>query len=454
MEKNNTNLSIASLVETLDTLNARYAAALTPFAAILGIFCVIGLLGNIIVIMVFSFSNEYSNTNFKLFVLSLAVVDTLSCVTLMPAEIVKTHHYFSFPDSTPCKVKCFFNVFAMTAATLILLVICIDRYRKVCQPLKPQIRPGLALKILAAVLIFSILVSVPAPIMCGIQEVDKENIYGTNTVVYICSAEEQFQKHIIRYVYKFGMTVLVVGVSLAFIVMYVLIIRTVFRHWNRRMSGETIRFEVKSRSNSAERVENFRLSGTLDDVFEDNEPHANDELKEKRPLSCAQKENATPKTKLTVKDQRPPRKSSSISISSATDRARNVRKVSFMSMNPSAIKTRPSFHRSSTDSSIRSDTLRRRSSSTTSEKLPYKTMIWFILTLIFVLTFIIHSGLSFLTTKEHVFKPQTLFWFLLFFRLYFVNNIINPMIYALLDKRFKGSCKSLWLRCKLKMSKC
>ena len=152
----------------------------------------------------------------------LAVLDLLSCVTIIPAEIAISRNFFSFPSSTLCKLKCFFNVFFTTAAAMALLTICIDRFRKVCQPLKKQFYPGLTLKIVVVAMVFSFVVSLPAPIMCGINPANKTNIYNTTTTVYLCNAEKRYQKSILRIIYKFGLTLILFGVSITLIIVYVL----------------------------------------------------------------------------------------------------------------------------------------------------------------------------------------------------------------------------------------
>ncbi|KAL4232121.1 hypothetical protein ACF0H5_009696 [Mactra antiquata] len=395
--------------ETLEELDARYSSTLLPLAVLFGILCVIGVLGNIGVIAVFCFSKEYRNTNFKIFVLFLAAIDLLSCVALMPAEMIKTKHYFSFSNPLPCKVKCFFNIFAMCAAAFSLFVICIDRYRKVCLPLKKQIWPDLAVKIMMGVTLLSMLLALPAPIMCGISTVTMTNLYGQNITAYTCAAEEEYKHSAVRYIYKFGMAIILLLVSVAFIVMYTLIMKTVVKHWCRRESASSIRFEPSRTSdNTADKVEAERLTN-CDDVF----------IKEE--VSIPEHDNRKSSTHRKI-DKRP----------------------SNSSMSSSSTKGRWSVKRSGSDASFRSRSVRRRSSAPGPGKLPYKTLIWFILTVVFLVTFFVNSGLSFLSTKEHIFSPVGLAVYLLFYRFYFINNMINPIIYGILDKRFKTSCKSFF----------
>lgn len=415
--------------ETLADVNRAYAKALLPFAVLIGIFCAVGICGNALVITIFSVSQEYRNTNFRVFVISLGIIDLLSCITLMPAEIFKTRHYFKFPDSTQCKVKCFFNIFAMNAAAYVLLVICIDRYRKVCQPLRQQIWPGMASRIMVIVIFASLILSIPAPIMCGMQH-EKVTMAGNRTVVLqVCSAEKQFHDSIVRYVYKFGLSIALVIVALAFIIMYILIVRVIIRHRRERSGTDSIRFD-SSRPRQAfvdKGTENIYVKVQL--VVCPNGCAENNQL-----IKVPSVENC--QLKLTGYGLKLDRHQSNLSLSSSSS------------------KSRFRLWRSGSDVSFRCRSLRERSLSRGVARFPYKTLIWLMLTVIFIVTFFVNAGLSFLSLKEHLFSPQGLMWYLMFYRLYFINHIVNPVVYAILDKRFKSSCRRLFTTLKKKLVTC
>lgn len=411
------------LYETLEELNERYARALIPVSILLGIFAVTGILGNILVLVVFFTESHYKNNNFRIFVLCLAIIDLITCVSLVPAEIAKIKSHFSFPDATPCKVKCFFNTFGTAAAAFTLLVISIDRFRKVCQPLKRQIMPGQAVKMLAVVLLVAFLICIPAPIMCGISTANKTNIYNTSTTVYMCTAEKKYQTSVWRWLYKATLTLCLIIVSVALIVMYSLIGRTVIRHWRSRSIGSSIRFESNKSEEGSDKVELDRLT---DDVF----PTENDAAVSKKSnnFNNCKGEN---KTDDKINGRAISRKTSSISLnSSSTKGKKSIRRGSGM--------------RKGSDSSFRAHALRRRSSTTGPGKVPYKTLIWLILTLVFICTYLLYAILSFLVPNVYKMSPGKFMIYSLFYRLYFINNVINPVIYGLLDRRFQSSCKHLF----------
>ena len=409
--------------EGLEDLNNRYAKAFIPFVVVLAVLSFVGILGNILVLLVFCFSQQYKYTNFKIFVICLALLDLLSCITIMPAEMAKSQHYFSFPDAMPCKVKCFFNVFFNTAAAMALLTICIDRFRKVCQPLKKQIYPGLALKIVISAMAFSFLVSLPAPIMCGISTANKTNIYGTHTTVMLCTAEKRFEKSIFRSIYKVGLTCILFGVSITLIVMYVLIGRIVIRHWRVRETMGSFSIESNKSPDPSEKVEGERPT---EDVFVDED----DALTEPNsPVNDPESVKYVPK-----KERKVLRKSSSISISSNSTQTKFNVSLRKGSLSPFQARAR------------------RRKSSVSATGVPYKTLIWLILTFIFIVTYFLYAILSFFTTKQYLMSPKKLLIYTFLFRIYFVNNIINPVIYAWLDQRFRSSCRELYHKAKSKLA--
>ena len=92
-------------VETTDELNARYAAALLPLTVIFAIFTVVGVLGNAGVIVVFSLGRASRNSTFRVFAISLAIVDFLICALLLPSEIAKHRSFFYFDNLALCQLK-------------------------------------------------------------------------------------------------------------------------------------------------------------------------------------------------------------------------------------------------------------------------------------------------------------------------------------------------------------
>jgi len=78
-----------------------------------------------------------------------------------------------------------------------------------------------------------------------------------------------------------------------------------------------------------------------------------------------------------------------------------------------------------------------------SRRFPIKTLIWFTLTVIFIGT----NVLSFIFAKcmdgVNEFGPAKYALFMSFRKLYYVNSIVNPIVYFILDQTFRKASLSL-----------
>ncbi|KAL4231490.1 hypothetical protein ACF0H5_009068 [Mactra antiquata] len=400
--------------ETLDELDIRYAHALIPFMCFLGLIGVAGIVGNILIIIVFLRGKEYRKSNFKVFVLSLAVTDLFTCTTVIPMEIFKTWTYFNYHYVILCKVKCAFNIFSLTTAALILFVICIDRYRITCRQFKRQIRQKMAKAIILTVIFVSMVLSTPAGILCGTADGIKYNLQGYNITVTTCQAEKRYQSSILRYLYKYFMALILCVVAISFIVMYVCIMRKIYKHWRKPSLGSSVRMGdlvTKTPSSSTATGPVPDQQSDSEDVFQpsENENKVNSEDKNKSKSSKKHSQNK-----------------------SASTKRKPVQSVSSVTSNGSYSLSWIFRHR--------------RSSSGTSGRISYKTVIWFILTLIFLLTYIVNASLSFLSSSVHQFSPGIMCLYQMFSRLHYINNCINVFVYAIVDRRFKPYCKELFTK--------
>ncbi|KAL4231560.1 hypothetical protein ACF0H5_009141 [Mactra antiquata] len=409
-------------------LNARYARSLLPVTITFGVFTVVGVVGNIIVLLVFALGRAYRNNNFRVFVISLAIIDLLTSAFLIPAEIIKHRNFFSFGNIAMCKIKCLFNVWAACAAALSLLIISIDRYRKVCQPLRKQIGPQLAMRLCVFLSFFvSIILSVPGAVMCGIKRANMTDMYvNQTTTVFVCETEDRFKDHILRTLYKYNFILLLVGVSIACIVMYILIGLQIARHWGSVPTN--FRKDSGKDQNSDFTSETFgkMKSGS------DNREKSDSKVSISTNITDSPTNSPSPS-----KPKRPPlvRQGTSVDDEKAAKK-RLVKQLSAASAG------------SRDDGTARRRNMSRSASGFGLRKFPYKTLIWFILTLVFIITYILYLGLSTKTSQLTKMDVPQFTLFQSFYRLYFINNIINPIVYALLDKNFRKATRTLGPRIK------
>ncbi|KAL3864951.1 hypothetical protein ACJMK2_006592 [Sinanodonta woodiana] len=232
-----TNETDRILTEMRTDLNKRYADALLPLTVIFGALAVIGLLGNIAVILIYGKGKRFKDRHFQWGVICLAVTDLFTCVTIIPSEIVKHRNYFSFEEDILCKSKCFMNIFVAVSALCCLMVIGIDRYLHVCYPVVArcnahQLNTKLLIFLCVFILLFGIAVSFPSVIMCGTNERSMKNSQGANINVFVCEVSPTYERSIFRYVYRFGLLFLYTIINLVLLTLYTKICLKIKHRWD------------------------------------------------------------------------------------------------------------------------------------------------------------------------------------------------------------------------------
>ena len=211
-----------------NTLSQEFADSVLPVTIIIGILAVLGLVGNTSVIYVYKW--KYSKCNFRTFVLCLAMVDFTSCLFVFPTEMAGHRIWFSYPKSAAwfCKLKTSIYATAVFVSSYILLLISIDRFRKVCRPLGWQISQKVAFRLCLFIFGLCMILIIPCPILFGIQT---SNItYEEQYVVITSCGKDDNYKHsvwITIYVAIFYY-VTVISFMVTTMVLYGMILRKLF----------------------------------------------------------------------------------------------------------------------------------------------------------------------------------------------------------------------------------
>lgn len=227
------NTIIMNETETLLKLNARYAATILPFTIVLGCCGVAGIVGNLLVFIVYGFGKQFREKKYRHYVLTLAAIDLVTCLTLIPAEMVKHRSYFNFTEQILCKTKCFFNVFAASAASYCLTLVAVDRYIMTCHPLffsrLQKYSLSIASRLCVVFIFIAIVTSFPAAILCGITKTKMADINNFDLDVYLCETEPRYEKLLIRYIYRSFLGSLLIIICVIIIVLYAQIGRAVMK---------------------------------------------------------------------------------------------------------------------------------------------------------------------------------------------------------------------------------
>lgn len=80
------------------------------------------------------------------------------------------------------------------------------------------------------------------------------------------------------------------------------------------------------------------------------------------------------------------------------------------------------------------------------------TKIAFVITVVFILSFIPHAIISLLTALKGSFlvEPGSVASLIMpiLARSVMINNVVNPIVYGFMDKRFRQSCNMIWICCR------
>lgn len=138
MAVNNSNVShkvgaaAINISETLIRLNAEEAIRRLPVVIFILILMIIGVFGNLHVLYIYY--RKFNVSTYRIFVLSLAAIDIISCCVSMPFEIADELNPYIFKAEIACKIFRFLNTCLAMATSLMLVVIASERYRRICKP--------------------------------------------------------------------------------------------------------------------------------------------------------------------------------------------------------------------------------------------------------------------------------------------------------------------------------
>ncbi|KAK3095062.1 hypothetical protein FSP39_009819 [Pinctada imbricata] len=186
--------------------------------------CVLGTIGNLHVLVVYQ--KQYKISNFKLFIIVLALNDLLTCILSIPFEIVRTRYKFTFQVDVFCKISRFFVYIFSNTCGLILSFIAVERCRKICAPFRRQLSHRMVTIAVVCLFVFSALLSVPTLLYCKILDKplpDHGNYTGSH-----CACEKN-----LLYTVHQG---IILGIStialIVVLVSYILTARVVFKTRN------------------------------------------------------------------------------------------------------------------------------------------------------------------------------------------------------------------------------
>ena len=426
----------------LDILNRRMLDSLQPVTIFIILELIIGFFGNCLIMCVYL--KAYTQCNFRYFVLFLAVYDLTSCFTTLPGEVYAHFNWYNYKYDWLCKIKSFFNVFTAWGSAFTLFLLALDRCLKICRPLNRQIRPELAKKLCFLGLFLSALVSVPILFLWGLQSYTYESD-GIAVNVSICEKSSSHASDNYPFIYISSVYSGPIGfMMMAICVCNVLLARTLMR----RMLKHT---EIKDDANKISLHPNGTNTRNVIGVsFRHNGIQKGSSFAS---LSVVTDNCVTESTGLDNVVR--PTSFSIIHQSTSTEQCKGSLKGS---QRPAVFSIEVNHDKENIPTSFQRNIANRVHSSNygqarISGRKPgsvskrRKTLIMLTLTSVYIVTMTTYICLvSLVAEKDGIFRrlsdsEKVVFFF--FLRLYFVNTSINPILYGIMDPRFKNGLRQL-----------
>ena len=395
---NASNITLIHEGPLIDYIRREQFFILLPSIIYAGLLMLIGFPGNFLVIVVYLF--KMAKTTSRHFIISLAICDFINCAFGMPVELSFMWNSYNFDFPILCKVSRFSTFFMNNTSCLVLVGIAVDRFRRVCMPLKPNMTVQHSKVICICAAVFSMLSAAPALFIYGTKTLYIPGpINETKFVLKTCYIGDSVgtKMPLVFNLYLF-IGILTIFSSLA--VMYALVGKVVCG--SKKMKNQNSMYPSRSKSlrtpGSPSRYEKtLAFSTRMLRSISENSP---------RILRTGQK---SPRLNGSIPD--------------VTE--------------PLAIRDR-----THSDTSVRRHGGKEIRAGRT-------TMILFIVTLVLVLSFVPYLGIvtmryinpsfvKFMTTAGRSVYNFTL-------RSYLLNSAVNPIIYCFLNRQFKLKVKLLFL---------
>ncbi|XP_061177669.1 alpha-2Db adrenergic receptor-like [Saccostrea echinata] len=406
---------LESLAATLlAKLNKEEKFRQIPLTLFLVVLSVTGLLGNVLVC--FIYGRVYKISNSRTFIMSLAVVDLFTCAIGIPMEIATSLDQYQFHSPWICKISRFMNIFTTITSAVVLVLIAMDRYRKICRSLEWQITNKHSKILCVSSVIAGLVLSWPAFPLYGIKSTElvlSPAVNGTSTE---CSIDDSSKNTRIPLIYEALHTmVFLVGVF-SLVILYILIGRRVRffaqKHEARRGSSsnglDTVEQQSETRQTRRDKLRKLQSEGSSSDG------------------------------------------DSNVSTETKTSVVRNAKhKISFTlssGVGHNTVDMKPGASLKRNNSSCLNAPIMAKQAKCRKTLARNTTYLMFIISIVFILSFVPVLTLVLIREVKKDFvdslsdSERTAYRF--FLRSYYINAAMNPVIYSIFDRRFRKAVKS------------
>ena len=192
---------------------------------------IVGFVGNMVTVYIYM--KKMRRTTSRIFILALAFCDLINCAITMPIEIAIIIDFFTFDYPIVCAVGRTLTYVLNGTSALLLCGIAVDRFRKICRPLKPVFTPKKTKLICIICLALASAVYIPGFEIYGTLTIQLNAIGNLTVIGKTCLVRDKYTKtdvnakitQIIFSVWCLG----TIGILITLVVFYLIIGRAVYR---------------------------------------------------------------------------------------------------------------------------------------------------------------------------------------------------------------------------------
>ncbi|XP_048733489.1 cholecystokinin receptor type A-like [Ostrea edulis] len=234
---------------TLEELNQIEVQRRLPPMVYLATLILFGVPGNLTVLFVYLF--KFESSTHRTFIVALAIIDLVGCVVCMPFEIIEMNFQYTFYAVGACKFFRFNNTFIALTSIFVIIGLSVDRYRRVCKPLKTQMTVFTAKIACGIAVLLAILLSWPILFLLGTRHVK----LPYNVTGYDCSTDDKYRSTIYPMVHNAVLFLIFVFAIVLLMVIYILIARKIFKHIKFRSTFKaSISSSISTRKTSSTKL--------------------------------------------------------------------------------------------------------------------------------------------------------------------------------------------------------
>ena len=212
----------------------------------------IGVLGNILVLVMYCTKMNGDLTEPRYFIPVLTVMDLLACLSAVVYFVTDTYMWMSYYSDVLCKAVIFTNGYTIGTSNTFLLVLAIQRYQKLCRPHSRRMSLFWRRITMVLVILANFVYSIPTLVLSGVGELslvyNNTNISGMSCFT---GTNEYPEFEIVYYGFAVVISVVYILLTMGF---YIPVALAIYQNFNRR------RMFQQPRNNSMETSQNASSS--------------------------------------------------------------------------------------------------------------------------------------------------------------------------------------------------